>query len=107
MRFARSRFNNRAALLGTPIGTKVALRSAATMPTMSERARIQKIADSLEHAPEVVRWEVATDLAFCLIGRSCEESVQSLLASRRSRIVWRTLLWMCAGRLLSTWRAAS
>ena len=80
MRLARSRFNNRAALLGTPIGTKVALRSAATMPTMSERACMQKIADSLEHAPEGVRWEVATDLAFCLIGRSCEESVQSLAA---------------------------
>lgn len=80
MRLARSRFNNRAALLGTPIGTKVALRSAATMPTMSERACMQHIADSLEHAPEGVRWEVATDMAFCVIGRSCEESVQSLAA---------------------------
>ena len=80
MRLARSRFNNRAALLGTPIGTKVALRSAATMPTMSERACMQKIADSLEHAPEGVRWEVATDMAFCVIGRSCEESVQRLAA---------------------------
>ena len=134
MRFARSRFNNRAAFLDTPIGTKVAFRSAATMPTkmkitdwmrrmglkgsvslvqrdgkdewvgifpvvmlsilemradghkgykkalMSERACIQKIADSVEHATEDVRWEVANELACCLLGRSCEESAQSLAA---------------------------
>ena len=36
MRFACCRFNNRAAFLDTPIGTKVAFRSAATMPTKTK-----------------------------------------------------------------------
>ena len=40
----------------------------------------------MEHAPEAVRWEVATDLACCLKDRSCEESIQSLAA-------WYGSLW--------------
>ena len=53
---------------------------------MSERACIQKIADSVEDVPENVRCEVATDVECCLRGRSCEESVQSLAA-------WYGSLW--------------
>ena len=53
---------------------------------MSERACIQKIADSVEQAPEDVRWEVAADLSGCLRDRSCEESVKSMAA-------WYGSLW--------------